>query len=249
MKIGLIAAMKEEIQGVFTLLEKYQTETVSSYSSDKIQLQWHRGQMRSGSNRAEITALQSGIGKAQAAAHTTLLLELHKPDLLINIGSAAGLLETADYGDVVIASHAAYHDVDLTGFGYEYGQLPGQPRDFLCDPNLAEKASRASRQASFQTFLGQIVTGDSFVEHGSPVLQTLREHFPQAAALDMESAAVAHICSLYRCPCLIIRSISDFPARTGGKEDFRKYLALASANSTQLAEQFILSILQEDLSA
>ena len=30
-------------------------------------------------------------------------------------------------GDIVLADKLAYHDVDVTAFGYKYGQMAGQP--------------------------------------------------------------------------------------------------------------------------
>lgn len=69
--------------------------------------------------------VQSGIGKVLASLTASLLIQHYQVDLLINTGSAGGIGEGLSVGDVVIAEKLAYYDVDATGFGYSYGQLPG----------------------------------------------------------------------------------------------------------------------------
>ena len=62
---------------------------------------------------------------------TTLLIQQFKPDMIINTGSAGGLDPNLNVGDVIISTDVRHHDVDVTAFGYEKGQLPANPAAFL----------------------------------------------------------------------------------------------------------------------
>src|SRR5690606_28131087 len=91
----------------------------------------------------EIVLLKSGIGKVNAAMSTTILLQHYKPDLVINTGSAGGFDENLEVGSIVISSEVRHHDVDVTAFGYEMGQVPQMPAAFQSNTELIELAEKA----------------------------------------------------------------------------------------------------------
>ncbi len=251
MKVGIIAAMEEELKALTSLLRNYRVgNEPGHYHISTPVLEWHYGQMerpqRDGGEPIEIIALQSGVGKALAALRTGLLLQYHKVEYLINIGSAGGLMKTGQHGDIVIADSLAYHDADVCSFGYSYGQLPGNPDRFPTSQPLRSMALQvageffaAQERTPNRALIGPIVSGDSFIRQHSPQLAVIRQHFPKALAVDMEAAAIAQVSFLYGCPCLIVRSISDFPLRPDGKVDFQQYLPLAAANAAQIVQQII----------
>ena len=114
MKIGIIGAMDQEVK----ILKEKLTDTMS----------WERAGALfvSGSlGRHEVIVVRSGIGKVASAVTTTLLIHQYGVNMVINTGSAGGIGEGLKVGDLVIADKLAYFDVDVTGFGYAYGQLPG----------------------------------------------------------------------------------------------------------------------------
>ncbi|WGK69953.1 5'-methylthioadenosine/adenosylhomocysteine nucleosidase [Candidatus Haliotispira prima] len=247
MKIGIIAAMEEELDALTALLQNHTRKSEQSrYHISTPILEWHYGSLETQNGPAEIVALQSGVGKAQAALHTGLLLQNHKVDYIVNLGSAGGLFADGRHGDIVIADVLAYHDVDVRTFGYKYGQLPGNPECFPSGPHLREMTLQlaneffaAESEQGNKATIGQIVSGDSFIEHGSRQLALIREKFPKALAVDMEAASIAHIAFLYGCPCLVVRSISDFPLRPDGKVNFQQYLPLAAANAAKIVRQLV----------
>ena len=51
-------------------------------------------------------------------------LQTFKPDVVLNTGSAGGFLESLEVGTVVISDEVRHHDVDVTVFDYEHGQVP-----------------------------------------------------------------------------------------------------------------------------
>ena len=76
MKIGIIGAMEQEV----AILLSYMTEAkTTEIAGCKI----YEGKL----NNTEVALLQSGIGKTAAAIGTTLLIQLTKPNMIINTGS------------------------------------------------------------------------------------------------------------------------------------------------------------------
>lgn len=111
--------MEEEVRILRDKLEQAETETVAGCEFTKGLLAGH-----------EVILLKSGIGKVNAAMSTTILLEKYKPEKVINTGSAGGFHHSLNVGDVVISTEVRHHDVDVTAFNYEYGQVPGMPPGF-----------------------------------------------------------------------------------------------------------------------
>ncbi len=68
-----------------------------------------------------------GVGGWQQAMSVAVLADHFWRCALINTGSAGAVAPGLRSGDVVVASKLAYHNVDLTAFGYDYGQMSMQP--------------------------------------------------------------------------------------------------------------------------
>lgn len=189
----------------------------------------------------DVVLLRSGIGKVNAAMSTTILLEKYKPDFIINTGSAGGFNPELNVGDVVISSEVRHHDVDVTAFGYEYGQVPQLPAAFEADAKLVSLAEAAAKEiADIQTVKGLIATGDSFMN--DPVrVENIREKFSNLQAVEMEAAAIAQVAHQFNTPFVIIRSLSDI----AGKESdisFDQFLDKAALHSATLVMKIVSSI-------
>ncbi len=63
-----------------------------------------------------------------SAMSVAILADHFQVDALINTGSAGAVAEGIAVGDVW--HKLAYHDVDVTAFGYAYGQMAQQPLYF-----------------------------------------------------------------------------------------------------------------------
>ena len=149
----------------------------------------------------EIVALQSGIGKVNAAVATLTLIDSFHPNLVINTGVAGGT-GAARILDVVIPDRIAYHDV-WCGPGTEPGQASGFPLFFECPLPASLVEELGARQ-------GILASGDIFVSRRQEVDHILAL-YPEAVACDMESAAIAQVCHLKNVPFVCIRVISDTP--------------------------------------
>ena len=78
----------------------------------------------------DVVLLQSGIGKQPLRLVQRFFLDEYQPDVVINTGSAGGFDSSLTMGDVVISTEVRHHDTDATAFGYEMGQMAGQPAAF-----------------------------------------------------------------------------------------------------------------------
>lgn len=145
----------------------------------------------------------SGIGKVNAALAASAVIHRSSPDYVISTGVAGTFHRGMEPGDIVIASETAYHDV-WCGKGNLPGQVQGCPATFKADPFLLEKAVQAAPDAR----VGMIITGDQFYI-GREEDERQKSLFPEALAVDMESAAVAQTCWLENVPFISIRAVSD----------------------------------------
>jgi methylthioadenosine nucleosidase (EC 3.2.2.16) len=119
MKLGIICAMEEELRTLVENLDRAGKITRHGYV-------FHTGSI----GRHEVVLVQSGIGKVMSAMAVTLLVEVFSVDGIINTGSAGAVNHGLKIGDVVVADRLAYHDVDVTAFGYAFGQMAQQPLYF-----------------------------------------------------------------------------------------------------------------------
>lgn len=118
--------------------------------------------------------------------------------------------------DVLLADAVAYHDV-WCGPGTVPGQAAGCPAVFP-SPLPADIAPRIGAKS------GLIASGDIFISKKEEVDRILAL-YPDAAACDMESAAIAHICSLKDVPFVCIRVISDTPGAADNIAQYENFWA------------------------
>lgn len=227
MKVGIIGAMEPEVAILREALQNKVELTKGGFTFYTGDLAGHT-----------VTLVQSGIGKVAATVATTLLIDNFTPDCVINTGSAGGFDPELNVGDVVISDEVRHHDVDVTAFGYEIGQVPQMPAGFAAHSALidAAKASVASLENT-QTKVGLICTGDSFM--CDPVrIEKTRQDFPSMLAVEMEGAAIAQACHVLNTPFVVIRSLSDIAGKES-PQSFDEYLEVASINSSKLVTELL----------
>lgn len=233
-KVAIIGAMEEEI----TLLRSKLSDAVTHHVAG---LTLYEGYIY----QRPILLMQCGIGKVNAAIGTTVLIDRFGASSVINTGSAGALQTELGIGDVVVANQVVHHDVDITAFGYQLGQVAQLPVAYQSDMQLNAYTQRAIQQLSgveAHVMHGTIVSGDQFI-HGGQQLDVLKQHFPDAIAVDMEAAAIAQTCYRFDVPFSIIRSISD-AANSDADISFDVFLSKAAQHSSEI----ILSLLEHMIS-
>lgn len=220
MKIAIIVAMDKELQLLLPMLKdcratedgKYYTGTLAGH---------------------DIVATKCGIGKVNAALGATALIDAYAPDMVINTGVAGGTGATANPAkvlDVVLASEVAYHDV-WCGPGTEPGTAANCPARFPCPLSDDIRLALGARE-------GLLASGDIFVDRRED-LDRILSLYPDALAVDMESAAIAHACHLRKIPFVCLRVISDTPGEGGNAAAYNDFWIAAPEATFHTLERLL----------
>ena len=204
MKIGIIVAMRKELDLLLPLLHDSEESRMSGF-------EFHRGKV----GRHDVMVMQCGIGKVNAAMGTLMLVNHFSPNYVINTGVAGGADSSVNVMDVVAGSRVAYHDV-WCGPESELGRVQGLPLYFEGDKRLLELLPERK-----DLHLGLICSGDQFIDKMEEV-KRIKGNFPDVLAVDMESGAIAQVCHLTAVPFLALRVISDSPGAS--HDNTRQYL-------------------------
>ncbi|WP_320006788.1 5'-methylthioadenosine/adenosylhomocysteine nucleosidase [Maridesulfovibrio sp.] len=230
MKIGIIAAMEEELALLVNRLEGPSTEVFGQFI-------YYTGSI----GGIEVALFLCGIGKVNAAVGTTLLLDKFKPDYLINTGVAGAFPGDIKIGDIVVSSEVRHYDADATAFNYEMGQIPKMPAAYQADKLLLGLAQKAwINEGSISLHQGPILSGDSFI-HTQQQISQIEQKFPDVMAVEMEGAAIAQTGFLFNVPFILIRSISDKVREDGSSAVYEASMERVAANSVRM----VLSMLKE----
>ena len=179
----------------------------------------------------EVILTESGIGKVAAASATALMIDNFEPDLVVNTGSAGALDPDLKIGDEVIGTQVAYSDVDVTVFGYAYGQVPNKPLYYEADPTVVKDFEQLAPVKE-----GLIVSGDQFVQDTAK--KRILTHFPEALVAEMEAAAVAQVAYQFGTPLIVLRGVSDLANGDSGVV-FDDYVVEAGRASAKLLLSYL----------
>ena len=228
MKVGIIVAMSKELALLQPMLQSASTTTVNGMEFLQGTIGGH-----------QVVVLQCGIGKVNATAGVVDLILHYRPQCGVSTGVAGGIDSHLEVMDVVVGTHTCHHDV-WCGDGYEPGQVQGLPARFEGDPVLLRKAT--GLQADVRIVPGLILTGDRFITSHSEQ-QSLKQAYPDALAVDMESAAIAQACYLYGLPFVSIRIISDTPGAEGHFQQYLNFWQTMADRSFSVTRAFLSSLL------
>ena len=212
MKIGVIVAMEKELR-----------------------------QLRQLFNGGNVRVEKCGIGKVNAALGAQRMINEFHPDCIISSGCAGGNGDDVNVQDVVVSTELCYHDVYCGNAAGStvYGQVQGLPARFSADPELLAKAKQLDSPIKIHP--GLIVTGDWFVD-SKEKMREIVDHFPDARAIDMESAAIAHTCLLNKVRFISFRVISDIPLRDTNASQYHNFWDTVAEHSFQVTKTFVESI-------
>jgi adenosylhomocysteine nucleosidase len=161
---------------------------------------------------------RSGIGLANAAATTALILEKRPVDGIILFGVAGAITENLQIGDLVVATSIIQHDSLFSGEqGFEL-MAPGclfvtaalrevespifKTDGFFRDWLRTEFAGRLSY------FEGAMISGSEFVGSGTRKAELSARH-PGSLAVEMEAAGIAVIAKKAGLPFGVLKTIAD----------------------------------------
>jgi adenosylhomocysteine nucleosidase len=191
---------------------------------------------------------KTNAGKVNAALLTALAVNRYAPSAVFFTGTAGAIDPELGPADVVVATAIGYHDFGVStadGFVRRATNNPvaggANPALFTPDKRLLSVAQRLAATLKFTPAPGTtrmpvarngvIVTGDAFI--ANPAHRDEMRRALNAAAVEMEGAAVAQVCWQLGVPFLVIRSITD-KADGSTVDAYRTNLEVASRNAATL---------------
>lgn len=225
MKVAILVAMDKELNLILNQMPERTEIHVdeSVYYSGKIGSQL-------------VIVGKCGIGKVNSALNTYRLICEHKPDLVINSGVAGGVDGTLRVGSILIANNVAYHDV-WCGPGTEYGAADGYAQKFIPSAEVLEIGEKIFNDNPDIKF-GLICSGDKFI-HTADEVAEIKSNFPDALAVDMESASIAQTCTKCGVPFAIVRVMSDTPGATENISQYVDFWDKAPEKTFECVEHII----------
>jgi adenosylhomocysteine nucleosidase len=223
--IAIIAAMAEELECFLSHIHILEKEEINGSFIYLAEL-----------NKIKILLVKCGIGKVESASLTTYIICKYQPKYIINTGTFGTLSSKLNLFDLVVADNLLYHDVDVTAFGYSYGQVPQRDLAFKSNKDLVSLA-----QTIQNVIIGAILSGDQFISNKEHISFIQKTHFKEYDVLgvDMESASIAQVCTNFKIPFIIIRIVSDNLHFKGEQKDFAIIAQKCSIISYDFVRQFI----------
>lgn len=227
-KIGIIGAMELEV-------EELRSNLASPVVTSKAGMDFYEGTL----NDVPVVVVRCGIGKVNAALCVQILADLFEVTHIINTGVAGSLNAKLDIGDILISKEALHHDMDVTIFGYQPGEVPQMGvREFPADEAMINAAKEAceSLDDNIHAIVGRVVSGDQFISDKA-VKNRLIEVF-QGDCAEMEGASIAHGAYLNKIPFVIIRAISD-KADDSAEMDYPTFEKAAAAHCAKIVTKMV----------
>ncbi len=189
----------------------------------------------------DVILTNTGIGKINAAHSATCIIDRFPVDGVINIGVAGAYSGSGlGNGDIAVASKEILGDdgvIEKNGWSsMEKIAIPlvqhGKKKyynEFPINSRLCKKMIKTISNNSFQLQVAQgpFVTVSS--ASGSPSRARELESRFQGICENMEGAAIAHVCALYKTPFFEMRGISN----AAGVRDRRRWDLKAAADNCQ----------------
>ena len=171
---------------------------------------------------ARAVLCECGPGKVNAALCAQKAILRYAPDALINIGIAGGLDPAFALCGVIACRDCVYHDFSPV---WVLDKYPPHCQQMPADPRLLGLAGQACERLGFTAYkVGRAVSGDAIVTDAA-YARRLRDELA-GDCVDMESAALAHVCLVNDVPFLALRAVSDFADESAlGEMERQEYRA------------------------
>ena len=215
--ILFIGAMQDEIRPLTTVFN-----TQENALGDQ--------QAKVGEN--DIIVICCGVGKVNAAASTQKAIILYQPDFVVNVGIAGSLAHELPLCTTVLCKYSRYHDFHPDDILNRYPPFCAEMEAGEMLLSTAQDAVKACPSVK-NSVVGKIVTGDCIVAD-SELCRKLAEDYG-AQCVDMESAAIAHVCKLEDVEFLAVRCLSDF-ADEDAMDEMNRQVYKAAAQTAEIAQ-------------
>lgn len=156
-------------------------------------------------NNNTVVFINTGVGKVNAASTIQKMIDLYKPDYVINCGCLAALTKELPNKGIIISNEMFYHDFTPVDIMNKYVPNNGI---LYSDTYLQEMSLKACHNLNLKDFfIENIASGDCYVTTKDKVNEILKLG---VKCVDMETSALAHVCNQNNIPFISIKGISDF---------------------------------------
>ena len=222
--IGVIGAMDVEIE----LIREHMREVGAVKVTRIAGMEFNVGVI----GATTVVLVQCGVGMVNAATCAQVLVDRFGVGALLNTGIAGSLDASINIGDIVMATDAVNHIMDVRNLGYAAGQTPGlDTLAFPTSPALSKAVIAAAGRIGATVHTGRVASGDRFVRDDFEK-QRIVEDFG-AKCCEMEGAAITQVAWANGVPAAIVRAISD-KADGSSSMDYPTFEAQAARNSAAL---------------
>lgn len=224
MIFGVMGAMPDEVD---QLCAKLAQVTVEEYAG----VRYHKGTLHG----KQLVVCCAGMGKANAAATTQVLVTKYGAERIIFSGIAGNMTSKIGIGDVCVGRRVFYHDAELDMIGQSAPYL----KEYAGDPVLLNAALAACQSCGVRAIAGSIATGDTFV--GDSATKQAIEAKCHPDCVEMEGAAVSQVAGRNGVPCVILRAMSDNADENGREVLVVKKFSIAAyvATATEIVAKMI----------
>lgn len=217
MKVGIIAAVPEEIESIHHDL-KFHEKIIHA------EREFYLGKYQN----VDLALVICNVGKVAASITACALIEKFNVDKIIMTGLAGAISPELNRGDIVLSTGTYQHDMDARPLCEKQFEIPLTNRRIFKssseDFNLAQTAMNNFLKkidhyveqdervrlniTKPKLHNGIIATGDIFIEDIAQQKNLIIDN-TLAIAVEMEGAAIAQVCAEHHVPYILFRTISD----------------------------------------
>lgn len=226
--VGIIGAMKVEVEKILEILDNKTSEIVSG-------VEFVCGKFYD----KDVVVAVSGVGKVNAAATTEAMILKFSPNFIINTGVAGTLSHELNIADVALSEDVVEHDMDTSPLGDPKGYISGLDTvKIKADKNLTKKFAEVLSELKINYEIGTIASGDQFI-NSNETKKKIKDEF-NAICCEMEGASIGHVCTINKVPFCVLRAISD-GADDSSHLSYEQFTHLAANNSIKVLDLFFKS--------
>lgn len=257
--VSSLLAQEKPVLLLYAFAEEGKTVAASMAVDDRDTILGREVLIGTLSGRSIILA-ETGVGMTNAAMTTQALIDRYSPRCLLLTGIAGGIDTAVSIGDITAPSIWIEHDYGYLGAnGFEPESLKlfdaalnklVRAREFYADGSLLAIAQKIPIDSlglspingrTPQLIIGGVgVSGNQFIDNKEHRAWLSAEF--SALLTDMESAAVAQVCTVNGLPFLIFRSASDLAGGSGSSTadtEIKEFFTVAAKNSATVLLAFL----------
>lgn len=152
----------------------------------------------------DVVLTTCGVCKVNAAAAAQILIDTFGCRIIINGGTCGGMNPSLEILDTVVTTKCYYWDAVGQVLGKGFPKV--KRTEFPSDPELIKKAEKSAAGFDGRVFFGTTVTGEMFIDQ--EMREEINEEF-SPLSVDMETAAIAHVCLVNEIPFIAVRTVTD----------------------------------------